>query len=410
MFNLRATTIYIGSDRYFFVFLTILIRPGQDIPIGRLYRTHPGRPCRDLTARNSVRPLPSHCLALKYTSHHLDHFTLGLSSDHSSSDHSSSDHFSSEHSTSDHSSSGHSTLGHSLFGRTPSVTTIAVSSKPSRFIYPPPTRTSRGSKAYRRWPSESSPATTVRLSIPPSRALVLTRADLLPPRKRLMTSNNIYFIASLIPWFTSIMVNGKNAYELKGKFLDDLHKNAFIGAYIVGNTLRYQDLEWYDVLKDSKLKEEALKNKAIMEGMIDDDDESRNNGWRRWDGYEIADHDQEEKEYENEQEYEERCELFDNHELSICTIRRFEMTKYLFGQDEEYVAIKEDEYEDLMNTSKEAIHAYQEIFRMMDEGWMVSRYDIFQLMDMAYWTSLKEKKSTMLVENLRSGNFEVLES
>ncbi|GJY39812.1 hypothetical protein Tco_0426176 [Tanacetum coccineum] len=26
---------------------------------------------------------------------------------------------------------------------------------------------------------------------------------------------------------TSIMVNGKNDYELKGKFLDDLHKNAF---------------------------------------------------------------------------------------------------------------------------------------------------------------------------------------
>ncbi|GKB27447.1 hypothetical protein Tco_0866848 [Tanacetum coccineum] len=26
---------------------------------------------------------------------------------------------------------------------------------------------------------------------------------------------------------TSITVNGKNAYELKGKFLDDLHKNAF---------------------------------------------------------------------------------------------------------------------------------------------------------------------------------------
>ncbi|GJZ43991.1 hypothetical protein Tco_0591246 [Tanacetum coccineum] len=134
----------------------------------------------------------------------------------------------------------------------------------------------------------------------------------------------------------------------------------------------------------------------------------------RWDGYEIADHDQEEKEYENEQEYEERCELFDDHELSVCNIRRFEMTKYLFIQDEEYVAIKEDEYEDLMNTIKEAIHAYQEIFRMMDEGWMVSRYDIFQFMDMAYWspiqTSQKEKKSTMLVENLRSGNFEVLES
>ncbi|GJY53076.1 hypothetical protein Tco_0444740 [Tanacetum coccineum] len=29
---------------------------------------------------------------------------------------------------------------------------------------------------------------------------------------------------------TSITVNGKNAYELKGKFLDDLHNNAFIGT------------------------------------------------------------------------------------------------------------------------------------------------------------------------------------
>ncbi|GKB54883.1 hypothetical protein Tco_0905636 [Tanacetum coccineum] len=218
---------------------------------------------------------------------------------------------------------------------------------------------------------------------------------------------------------TSITVNGKNAYELKGKFLDDLHKNAFNGTngedavehieyflkivdpfdlpntmdiftkgalwdywklgsdeikptndetsdlvetnhddeqeivvYIVGNTLCYQDLEWYDALKDSKVKEEALKNKVIMEGMIDDNDESSNNGWRRWDGYEIANHYQEEREYENEHEDEERCELFDDHELPVCTSRRFEMIKYSFGQDEEYVAIKEDEYEDLTNTSK----------------------------------------------------------
>ncbi|GJW86342.1 hypothetical protein Tco_0161682 [Tanacetum coccineum] len=142
------------------------------------------------------------------------------------------------------------------------------------------------------------------------------------------------------------------------------------GAYIVGNTLCYQDLEWYEALKGSKLKEAALRNKAIMEGMIDDNDESSNNGWRRWDGYEIADHDQEEREYENKHEDEERCELFDDHELPVCIIRRFEMIKYSFRQDEEYVVIKEDEYEDLTNTSKEAIHAYQEIFRMMDEGWM----------------------------------------
>nr|GEV35447.1 reverse transcriptase domain-containing protein [Tanacetum cinerariifolium] len=48
----------------------------------------------------------------------------------------------------------------------------------------------------------------------------------------------------------------------------------FLGAYIVGNTLRYQDLEWYDALKDSEQKFKALRNKAIMEGLIDEDDKS----------------------------------------------------------------------------------------------------------------------------------------
>ncbi|GJV22193.1 hypothetical protein Tco_1371213 [Tanacetum coccineum] len=46
------------------------------------------------------------------------------------------------------------------------------------------------------------------------------------------------------------------------------------GAYIIGNSLHYQDYEWYESLEDGKLKEEALRSKAIMEGTIDDDDES----------------------------------------------------------------------------------------------------------------------------------------
>nr|GFD18450.1 hypothetical protein [Tanacetum cinerariifolium] len=49
-------------------------------------------------------------------------------------------------------------------------------------------------------------------------------------------------------------------------------------AYIVGNTLHYQDLEWYKALKDNELKEEALRNKAIMKGLINEDDELSNNG------------------------------------------------------------------------------------------------------------------------------------
>ncbi|GJU30859.1 hypothetical protein Tco_1174448 [Tanacetum coccineum] len=114
----------------------------------------------------------------------------------------------------------------------------------------------------------------------------------------------------------------------------------FPGAYVIGNSLYYQDLKWYDALEDWELKEEALRNKAIMEGLIKED---------------------------NDDELQELCEI---HELPVCNIRRFKMIKYSFGQDEEYVAIKEDEYDDLARTSEDAYRAYQEIFRMMDEGWM----------------------------------------
>nr|GEW01748.1 reverse transcriptase domain-containing protein [Tanacetum cinerariifolium] len=119
----------------------ILIKPMEDIPIGRLYRTHPGGSCKALTVRKSIRSLPSQHLALRYTSHHLDCFTSKSSSGHSSSDHSSYGHSISDHSSSDHSSSGHSILSHSLSGHTPPDTTIADSSAPLRFVYPPLART-----------------------------------------------------------------------------------------------------------------------------------------------------------------------------------------------------------------------------------------------------------------------------
>nr|GEU77986.1 putative reverse transcriptase domain-containing protein [Tanacetum cinerariifolium] len=93
-------------------------------------------PCKALTTRKSVRPLPSHRLALRYTSYHLDHFTFGSSSSHSSPDHSSSE---------------HSITGHSLSGHTPLDTIDADSSKPSRFVHPPLARTPRYSEAYLHW-------------------------------------------------------------------------------------------------------------------------------------------------------------------------------------------------------------------------------------------------------------------
>ncbi|GKD22094.1 hypothetical protein Tco_1223797 [Tanacetum coccineum] len=41
-------------------------------------------------------------------------------------------------------------------------------------------------------------------------------------------------------------------------------------------------------------------------------------------------------------------------------------------KEEEYVAIKEYEYDDLTRTNEDACHAYQEVFRNMDEGWLVT--------------------------------------
>ncbi|GKF17316.1 hypothetical protein Tco_0062234, partial [Tanacetum coccineum] len=160
----------------------ILIRPGEDIPIGRLYRTHLGGPCRALTARKSVRPLPSHRLALRYTSHHLDHFTSGSSS----------------HSSSYHSSSGHSILGHSLSGHTPPDTTDR--SAPLSTPYPPTTsESSLGSSSERSLDSSTpsyrlsrkrcrSPAASVPSPTHDSRSIAPTPADLLPPRKRFRDS------------------------------------------------------------------------------------------------------------------------------------------------------------------------------------------------------------------------------
>nr|GEY95392.1 hypothetical protein [Tanacetum cinerariifolium] len=112
--------------------------------------------------------------------------------------------------------------------------------------------------------------------------------------------------------------------------------------------VKHINLEWYETLEDRDLKEHALRNKAIMEGSISDDD-SNNDSWKRWRSHEITYHDHDEIEYENET-HDKRQELY-----------------------EEYVAVEEDEYDDLARRSNDAYRTYQEIFLRMDEGWMVTR-------------------------------------
>ncbi|GJX99678.1 hypothetical protein Tco_0356697 [Tanacetum coccineum] len=145
-----------------------------------------------------------------------------------------------------------------------------------------------------------------------------------------------------------------------------------------------RDYEWYEALEDSEIKDEALRNKAIMEGFIDDD-ESRYEQMRRWNIYTNYDY-----AYEINHEDNEREELY---EIPVCNIRIYMMIKYSFNNDEEYVAVKKDEYNDLTITRKEACRAYQEIFRKMDEGWMVTRAEYNGRPQIEEYIKLQEEKA-----------------
>ncbi|GKE75559.1 hypothetical protein Tco_1537600 [Tanacetum coccineum] len=107
-----------------------------------------------------------------------------------------------------------------------------------------------------------------------------------------------------------------------------------------------KDYKWYEALEDCKLKDEALRNKDIMEGSIkEDDDESRYEQKRQWNTYTNYD-----DAYEINHDHNKSEELCEIQEQPVCNIRRYMMIKYSFSDDEEYVAVKEDEYDDLIVT------------------------------------------------------------
>ncbi|GJW15944.1 hypothetical protein Tco_0020077 [Tanacetum coccineum] len=56
-------------------------------------------------------------------------------------------------------------------------------------------------------------------------------------------------------------------------------------------------------------------------------------------------------------------------EPSNYKVRRFEMMKYSFDDDEEYITIKESEY---LNHSKDNLDAYRELLCLINEGWVVT--------------------------------------
>ncbi|GJZ21413.1 hypothetical protein Tco_0558452, partial [Tanacetum coccineum] len=160
------------------------------------------------------------------------------------------------------------------------------------------------------------------------------------------------------------------------------------GMVRVGYMTYFQDYEWYDKLMDGNLKEEALKQKAVYEShgvmllqdywwKVNNQEYSPFSNWRdhirgpyanfttTYDPYLDVNRifgrngkacnncNVQEKE---EQHNERRGDTA--HNAPVCKIRRFEMIKYSFGKKEEYVAIKECEYDDLTRTNKDACRAY----------------------------------------------------
>ncbi|GJU82954.1 hypothetical protein Tco_1285319 [Tanacetum coccineum] len=170
------------------------------------------------------------------------------------------------------------------------------------------------------------------------------------------------------------------------------------GMVRVGSMTYFQDHKWYDELADERLKEETLMHKTKVE-------ETWGNAtpgvmkfcawlidiapFTRLESYEqrlyanfktkkahvpylevnnIFGRNYDTSNAQDNQWHKERMDD-PTFEPSICKIRRFEMMKYPFNADEEYIAIKESEY---LNHSKDSLDAYRELLRIIDEGWVVA--------------------------------------
>nr|GEV99076.1 hypothetical protein [Tanacetum cinerariifolium] len=63
----------------------------------------------------------------------------------------------------------------------------------------------------------------------------------------------------------------------------------------------------------------------------------------------------------------------EHHGPSIYNIRRFEMMKYSFDADDEYVVIKERKHSDHSRTNVDTCQDYRELFCIIDRGWLVTK-------------------------------------
>ncbi|GKA71343.1 hypothetical protein Tco_0777482 [Tanacetum coccineum] len=126
----------------------------------------------------------------------------------------------------------------------------------------------------------------------------------------------------------------------------------------IGSMSYFQDHKWYDKLMDGKLKDETLTLKTKVEKSWGDATPGNVGGSNVGSTRE-------------NQGYDEHMGN-ETPEQSVCKIRRFEMMKYSFSDNEEYITIKESDH---LNHSKKGLDAYRELLRLTNEGWVVTTPD-----------------------------------
>ncbi|GKD07494.1 hypothetical protein Tco_1187179 [Tanacetum coccineum] len=164
------------------------------------------------------------------------------------------------------------------------------------------------------------------------------------------------------------------------------------GMVRVGSMTYFQDHKWYDELVDGKLKDETLVLKTKIEGSWEDATLGVVKFCKWLKGCFENFHKLEYEVLANNPYLDINCTFGRDYEASNagctqenqehkgdpipepsnCKVRRFEMMKYSFNDDEEYITIKESEY---LNHSKDCLDAYRELLRLIDEGSVVTTPD-----------------------------------
>ncbi|GJZ32367.1 hypothetical protein Tco_0577803 [Tanacetum coccineum] len=201
--------------------------------------------------------------------------------------------------------------------------------------------------------------------------------------------------------FTYDIQNFKTYDEYKRELNDDKAKDGFCNGgelpvmVRVGSMTYFQDHRWYDELADGKLKDETLTLKAKIEGSWGNATHRVVMFYRWLKSYFQNFHELEyavlepyaniktewannpyldinrtfERDYEasntgcTQENQEHKGDPIP--EPSNCKVMRFEMMKYSFDDDEEYITIKESEH---LKHSKDCLNAYRELLCLINEG------------------------------------------